>query len=44
MQLKVESLFSAMAAHSSKFSKEQIDMLIERASKLEGFGRNEERM
>ena len=35
MQLKVVSFLSKMAAHSSKFSKEQIDMLIERASKIE---------
>ena len=35
MQLKVVSLLSKMAAHSSKFSQEHIDMLIERASKLE---------
>ena len=34
MQLKVVSLLSKMA-HSSKFSKEEIDLLIERAAKLE---------
>ena len=35
MQLKVVSLLRKVAAHSSKYSKEEIDLLMERAAKLE---------